>query len=240
MNYSTSTNNVVGKFETELEWKKEELLLEEEEFWLRKKRMEFERRFESVGADEVDARGVQLESPYKPQANLMPSAGDVVQVIESSLKSLIMGISLPKIEVNYFDGSPQHYHKFVRNVEGSVADRIADDNQKLSYLLYYCRGKAREAIEHCSLLPKGDGYHEALRILRHQFGRPHDVIRAVSQAVFVGPRISSGDVESLSSLARWMRSCEVTMTPLGNAAELNSPNDLVRMTDRLPRTLQEK
>ncbi|VDP92215.1 unnamed protein product [Echinostoma caproni] len=180
MNYSTSTNNVFGKFKTELEWKVEELMLEEEEFRLRKKRMEFERRFESVLADEVEARGVQLESPYKPQANLMPSEVDAVQAIESSLKLLIMGNSLPKIEVNCFDGSPQHYHKFVRNSEDSVADQIADNNQKLFYLLYYCRGKAREAIEHCSLLPKGDGYHEALRILRHQFGRPHDVIRAVS------------------------------------------------------------
>ncbi|VDP70077.1 unnamed protein product [Schistosoma curassoni] len=57
----------------------------------------------------------------------------------------------------------------------NIADRVNDDTQKLMYLIHYCEGIAKDAIEHCVLLPEKKGYTEAIKILHERFGRPHDI-----------------------------------------------------------------
>ncbi|VDP60475.1 unnamed protein product, partial [Schistosoma curassoni] len=60
--------------------------------------------------------------------------------------------------------------------EGIQGDRVNDDTQKLMYLIHYCEGIAKDAIEHCVLLPEKEGYTEATKILHERFGRPHDIV----------------------------------------------------------------
>ena len=49
----------------------------------------------------------------------------------------------------YFDGNPLTYWKFIRQFEYYVESKVADDGQRLLYLLHYCRGRAKESIEEC-------------------------------------------------------------------------------------------
>ena len=61
----------------------------------------------------------------------------------------------------------------------SIAKRVNDAGLKLTYLKYYCRGPAREAIEGCSMFPPREGYLLALRNLRELFGVEHQVSRSL-------------------------------------------------------------
>lgn len=95
-----------------------------------------------------------------------------------SIKSLVMTASLPKIEVMRFDGSPLKFWTFIKGFKANIADRVEDDTQKLMYLIHYCEGAAKDAIEHCVLLPEREGYTKAISILHEQFGKPHDIVEA--------------------------------------------------------------
>ena len=183
-------NDINNHVKSELDLREQELLLEEEELRLRKKRVAFERivrgghSSRSVIPPQLDGgnQRVSVDSvaPMSTR-DCNSTAKDSLEILESSLRSLIMGASLPKIEIDRFDGSPRDYHKFIHNFEGSISDRLHDDGQRLSYLFYYCVGRAKEAIEYCLLLPKSESFREALRILRQQFGRPHEIIRAMTE-----------------------------------------------------------
>ena len=80
--------------------------------------------------------------------------------------SPIESLNLPKTELAYFDGNSAQYWFFMCDVENSIAKRVNYDGLKLTYLKYYCRGPAREAIEVCSMSPPRQGYHLALQNLR--------------------------------------------------------------------------
>ena len=159
--------------------------------------------------------------------------------LENQMNRLILGLSLPKIEIDSFDGSPLDFHNFIRSFDCNVAQRLVDDGQRLSYLMYYCKGNARKAIQHCSLIPTG-GYQEALRILRMRFGRPHEIIQAVTKSVFDGPKISTGDTVGLQDLVTQMHSCQLTVSQLGRVNDLDCSTNLVRIIARLPKSIQER
>ena len=60
----------------------------------------------------------------------------------------------------------------------NVAGLADDPRKKLTYLIQYCSGEAREVIENCHVSESKEGYDRAKEILRLQFGRPHIVARA--------------------------------------------------------------
>ena len=100
---------------------------------------------------------------------------------------LVQNLSLPRFEMDPFDGFPGDFCRFVTAFNTHAAGQISDMSRHLSYLLNYCRGPAQSAIEHCALLPPNERYTEALSILKDRFGKPHDVIQAVTKPLLEGP-----------------------------------------------------
>ena len=85
--------------------------------------------------------------------------------LESVLVQLVQNLSLPRFEMDPFDGSPGDIYRFVTAFNTHVKGQISVMSPCSLYLLNYCRGPARSAIEHCALLPPNEVYTEALRIL---------------------------------------------------------------------------
>ncbi|CAH8590106.1 unnamed protein product [Schistosoma intercalatum] len=85
----------------------------------------------------------------------------------------VVGPELPKVELSYFDGEPKGYWKFIRQFETYIASRVTDDSQRLLYLMHYCKGKAKTAIEGCVMMEASSGYKRAREILKRLFGRSH-------------------------------------------------------------------
>ena len=147
---------------------------------------------------------------------------------------------LPKIEIERFDGNPLMYCKFVKLFQMTVADRLVDDEQRLMYLLHYCRGEAKDAIEHCVFLAGSAGYQKAMQILATQFGRPHDIVQSFMNELLEDDNIGPNDVESLRKLTRKMINCELALKELDREAELNCTTNLKRIVERLPHHLRQK
>ena len=53
------------------------------------------------------------------------------------------GFSLPKLDINKFDGHLLYYWNFVCSFDNGIAKNALDDSKRLSYLLQDCTGVAR-------------------------------------------------------------------------------------------------
>ena len=98
-------------------------------------------------------------------------------------------VALPKLEIEVFDGNPCNFVGFMNAFQINIASVISNPAQKLSYLIHYCKGEAKEAIRHCSLLPPSEGYSVALDILRDNFGRAYQVSQAITTGLYDDPCI---------------------------------------------------
>ena len=115
--------------------------------------------------------------------------------------------------------------------------RVKEDDEKLAYLIQYCKVFAKDAIENCLMLPPEEGYKEAKEIL-HNFGQKHIIMRAFINKVVKGPQIRTWESEKLSQLACNMRSCALNSDHMYYKADINSMDTLKRIVIRLPPHLQ--
>ena len=148
-------------------------------------------------------------------------------------------MELPKIEIGFFDGDAANYWMFVKQFDLYMENQIEDPGERLLCLMYYCKGKAKEAIKGCLMLPPGESYVRARVILRERFGQPHNIARALIDGVVDGMRPPLSSAEMLDELATKMQNCEITLTQMSCHADLNSLATLERIVRRLPLHLQE-
>ena len=134
-----------------------------------------------------------------------------------------------------FDGDPKRYPRFIKSFEINVERRVKGDDEKLAYLIQYCKGAAKDAIENCLMLPPEEDYAEAKEILRTYFGQKYIIVRAFIAKVVKGPQIRAWVSEKLSLLARDIKSCALNSDHTHYRAEINSMDTL-----RFPPHLQAK
>ena len=117
---------------------------------------------------------------------------------------------------------------------------IEGENVRLSYLIQYCTGKAKEAIKNCVILPGAEGYKAARDILKKNFGQKHVIIRSLVDKVVKGPQLKTSDGEKLSQLAGDMRICQLNSSEMRYEADINSMDGLTNIVMRLPVHMQAK
>ena len=66
---------------------------------------------------------------------------------------------------------------------------------KDSYIIQYCQGDAKMAIEDCVVLSPAQGYKRARDILLARYGKPHLVARSHEEKLIHGPALKSNDVK---------------------------------------------
>ncbi|CAB4009643.1 Hypothetical predicted protein [Paramuricea clavata] len=159
---------------------------------------------------------------------------------QATVERFTTGMVLPKREFLHFDGNPVNYTRFMRNFELNVENRVQETSVKLSFLIQYTSGKAREAIENCVILPADEGYAKAKEILRKNFGQKHIIVRAFVERVTKGPQIKPGEPDKLMQLARNMRNCLLNSTQLNYKADINAMDTLSKIVKKLPSYLQAK
>ena len=119
------------------------------------------------------------------------------------------GLEMPKVEISFFDGNPGDYWHFSKEFGYYIENCVKGNGQRLLYLLYYCRGRAKSAIQDCVVLPPEDAYPCARQILRDLFGETHVVARARIDQLLKGLKPVSEDGEALSLLAIEMQNCHI-------------------------------
>ena len=70
--------------------------------------------------------------------------------MKSDNTELIDMLSIPKLELDKFDGNPLEYHSFINVFDENVGNKTSDDRVKFTRLLQYTTGSAKAAIRNCS------------------------------------------------------------------------------------------
>ncbi|VDP06005.1 unnamed protein product, partial [Schistosoma curassoni] len=99
---------------------------------------------------------------------------------------------------------------------------------------------AKDAIEHCVLLPEKEGYTEAIKILHERFGRPHDIVEAFLTKLLSGSPLNQDDITGLQKLTRLMTNCKIALSQMGRNADLDCSTNIKRIVKQLPRSIQFK
>lgn len=95
-----------------------------------------------------------------------------------------LGSDLPKPELFTFSGDPRYFFQFKRAFTTIIESKTYDDSLRLHFLIQFCTGKARAAIEHCAMFPDPrQGLYEAkatmvnrmmsFRLTRHRYLKDH-------------------------------------------------------------------
>ncbi|CAH8494788.1 unnamed protein product [Dicrocoelium dendriticum] len=169
-----------------------------------------------------------------------PPTATLGNAIASALVPLIAEAGLPKVELAYFDGHPADYWRFVKQFEFYVESKVVDDGRRLLYLIHYCKGRARLAIGNCVMLPPGQGYERARRILRDLFGQAHYIARASIEGLLQGAKSIPNNADALSELAIKMENCHITLKQMNYEADVDSSTTLEEIVRALPKPLQYK
>ena len=119
------------------------------------------------------------EPTIQPQERSRDDSVNMYVAMASAVRESFM---IPKPEILTFNGDPVMYYKFIRCFETHVQDRISDSSLRLSYVIQYCTGEAKESIEDCVIQEPTEGYQRARKILEKRYGRPHIIARSYPEA----------------------------------------------------------
>ena len=147
---------------------------------------------------------------------------------------------LPKTELACFDGNPAQYWSFMCDFENSIAKRVSDDGLRLTYLKYYCRGPAREAIEGCSMFPPREGYHLALQNLKELFGDEHQVSRSLLDSLKNDIKRIRDKPTSWQLLVIKMKDCKLAFNQMGKSSHLDTYETLESLLRCFPSDIRDK
>ncbi|KAJ8031986.1 hypothetical protein HOLleu_25378 [Holothuria leucospilota] len=105
------------------------------------------------------------EQPYEDK--VQPSSHEkMMKIVSEGQKQqrvMLEAIQMPPAELVEFDGDPLQFWPFMRSFENSVASSSLSENAKLTRLMRYCVGKAKQVIQGCSVMEPKVGYERALK-----------------------------------------------------------------------------
>ena len=100
-------------------------------------------------------------------------------------------LSLPRIEIEKFDGNPMNYYNFVAVFNECVDKEISDCQTKLVRLFQLTIGDAKNAIRACVSTGGSKGYADAHAILKNRFGNDHLVCATLLKGLRDGDQVKS-------------------------------------------------
>lgn len=187
-----------------------------------------------------EAQSAYVQSLREAKAWLaaaVPSTQAATSSTAMDMSSLMSLMNLPKVELEAYDGDPTKYHTFIAVFNEAIGDVLKDDKLKLTRLLQYTTGLAKEAIRSC-VLAGSSGYQEALNILKRRFGSDHLICERIVSSLRQGKSIRTA--AELQHLADELLSAYMTLGEMSGLQEVNNQSVIVEIVERLQSHLKFK
>ena len=143
-------------------------------------------------------------------------------------------------EMTKFNGDPCEYSKFIHSFEASVHCKVTSNRARLNYLVHYCEGEPKRAIDICTMMPEDTGYTRAREILSKRYGSPHLIARSCFEKIVKGNAVKANDPKALSDFALELQRTQIVLQELKYTSNLNSWENINRLVMRLPFYLRTK
>ena len=96
--------------------------------------------------------------------------------IAEAICSLVKQQSAADVDLDVFDDNPLEYNYFMSLFHELVEKRIDDPQGRLTRLIKYTKGDAKEMIKHCVQQHPTVGYKNAKDLLRQKYGNPYSIM----------------------------------------------------------------
>ena len=164
----------------------------------------------------------------------------LVQQGQDQQRQLLDAIQLPAAQLQTLDGDPLKYYLFMRLFEANVERSTVDSGSRLTRLIQYCTGKAKNVISGCLAMDPKQGYAQAKALLKSRFGNDYTISEAWIDKVMLGPCLKATDREGLQNMSDDLANCQYTLNAMNCMAEVNNQKTLVKIITRLPSYLQHR
>ena len=102
--------------------------------------------------------------------------GNIKETSSDVLCKLLELHAAPEVDMEQFDGNPLNYHNFMALFAEVVEINIEEPRGRMTRLIKFTTGEARELIKHCIQLPHSRGYQHARALLERTYGNPHKIL----------------------------------------------------------------
>jgi len=159
--------------------------------------------------------------------------------VEPTDQTLLLSyVNLPKVELEVYSGDPLRYHSFFAIFDEHVGQSQISDAVKLSRLLQYTSGKAKESIRCCSIVGGAEGYAKAREILEQRFGNPHVISEAIMSTLRSGKPVKTPS--ELQQLADDLGNYYAILSSLGKLPEIDTQHSIIGIVKRLQTYIQNR
>ena len=131
----------------------------------------------------------------------------------------------PKVELDSFDGNPLDYHYFKASFVDVVESSITDQHGRLTRLIQYISGEAKDLVKGFIHERNTDCYTKALQALDKEYGNVHRISSAFMNQLKQWPIIKGNDTKGSKALYRFLMKCNV-LKDGGKLNALDSPENI--------------
>ena len=147
--------------------------------------------------------------------------------------------SAPEIELDVFNGNPMEFHYFMAVFREVVEKRVDDEWGKLTCLIKYTKGDAKDMVKNCIQLPPKDGFKIAKHLLNERYGNPHQIIATYCCEIKLWPQIKSGDAAAYQKLQNLLIKYE-NIGHLWSWNVFDTPDITCMLLSKLPGSARDK
>lgn len=148
--------------------------------------------------------------------------------------------SLPKRDIQVFDGDPLQYHTFLRAFENGVESKPDSYSDCLYFLEQFTRGRTRDLVRSCQHMDPERGYAQAKVLLQEHFGDEHRIAAAYMDKALSWAPVKSEDVKALQDYSLFLRGCSNAMNEVQYMFEMDMPANMLTIVKKLPYKLRDR
>ena len=160
--------------------------------------------------------------------------------VEESICKLLQLQTAPTVEIDEFDGNPLEFNYFIATFKEAVEDKVDDPRGRLTRLIKYTKGEAKDLIKNCIQEDPSTGYTHAMSLLKTQYGNPHFIARAYIKELHKWEPLKVGDSKAFRKFYGFLIKCKTCMSSGIYLKELDSPDILQVLQSKLPYSMQDK
>ena len=186
-----------------------------------------------------------LETYHKP-SYLPPNQINQPSQHESSQETtyqvmckLLQEQGAPDADLDVFDGNPLEYKFFMRSFEDVVERKIIEPRGRLTRLIKFTTGEAKELIKGCIHKDPKDGYIFAKQLLEKRFGDHHRILAEYRKQLREWKPLKSGDGAAYRKFYSFLLKCSCLVDGRLWSA-LDSTDNLRTILSKLPGATRDR
>ena len=161
---------------------------------------------------------------------------DVIDV----MRRLIDLQTAPDIDIDVFSGNPLDYKYFRTTFREVVEKKVQDPRGRLTRLLKYTSGDAKDLIKHCIYEEDDTCFDTAISLLDAEYGNRQVIVNSYLSQLKHWPVVKLNDGKAYKKFHRFLRS-GLTFQREGKLKELDSESIMRSMVlSKMDRSVQEK